>query len=197
MKTLLLMRNAKSSWKDQKLVDINRPLNKHGQHMASMVGKLLIEKELVPQLIISSSAVRARQTAELVAAGAGYTGEIQYLSSLYMAEPSAYLGVLSATSDEYERVLVVGHNPGLEALLQILSRRIIALRSASVAFVSLPLRFWRDLNGDVEGELIEFIAVVEEKQVVTKEKATGKMKSKGNEKKAEMEEKKSEKKSKS
>jgi len=171
MKTLLLMRNAKSSWKDQKLADIDRPLNKHGEHMASMVGEFLIEKELVPQLIISSSALRARKTAELVAAGAGYTGQIQYLSSLYMAEFATYLGVLSATSDEFERVLVVGHNPGLEALLQILSRRIVALRSASVAFVSLPLRSWRDLNANVEGELIEFIAVVEAAPVVPIEKA--------------------------
>ncbi len=189
MKTLLLLRHAKSSWKDHKLTDIERPLSKRGQRTAPLLGALLQEEELIPQLILSSSAARARQTAELVAAGAGFAGDIQYLNSLYQAEPATYMGALSVTPDEFERVMVVGHNPGLEGLLQILSRQIEALPAASVAFISLPIRSWKDLNAEVEGELIEFITLPEEDEEKIKEKGKDKKKDEAEVAKAEKKEK--------
>ncbi len=78
MKTLLVLRHAKSSWKDSGLADHDRPLNKRGKHDAPRMGTLLAKEDLVPDLIISSSAKRAKSTAEAVAMNCGYDGEIQY-----------------------------------------------------------------------------------------------------------------------
>src|SRR5512140_3350636 len=137
MKTLLLMRHAKSSWKEPEISDFDRPLNKRGKRTAPHMGELLLEKELVPQLILSSNAVRARQTAEYTAAACGFTGDITYLHSLYLAEPAAYLDALAQVPDAIERVMVIGHNPGLEGLLQILSGRIEAMPTGTIAYLAM------------------------------------------------------------
>jgi phosphohistidine phosphatase len=91
MKTLLLMRHAKSSWKHHELIDHERTLNKRGKKDAPLMGKLILEKELVPQLILSSSAVRAQLTAEAIVETVNYTGAVELVDSFYMAEPNTYL----------------------------------------------------------------------------------------------------------
>ena len=116
------MRHAKSSWKDSHLPDQARPLNKRGQKDAPRMGKLLKESGLIPQRIYSSTAERARQTAVAVAEKLGYGGEIIYLDALYLAEPSAIVDVLKSVPDGIECVLVIGHNPGMEQLVQFLHR---------------------------------------------------------------------------
>jgi len=156
MKTLLLMRHAKSSWKHAELEDQQRPLNKRGEKDAPMMGKLLKEKELIPQRILSSIAVRARQTVSLLAEKAGFHGQIDYLDIFYMAEPQVYLEALTYLPDDVERVMIVGHNPGLEGLLQILSKRVEALPTAGLAYLSLPIKSWSELNAETKGELVEF-----------------------------------------
>jgi phosphohistidine phosphatase len=186
VKTLLLMRHAKSSWKDTELSDIERPLNKRGKKDAPFMGAVLKEKELVPQLILSSTAVRARETAELVTAACNYPGEIRYLDYFYLAEPAAYLRGLTEVPDDLERVMVIGHNPGLEGLLQILSGRIEALPTSTIAYLSLPVSSWRDVHEDTEGELLELLIpgqmeIVEEEKK-GKEKEKGKEKGKGKKK---------------
>lgn len=135
--------------------DIERPLNKRGEKDASKVGKLLAEQELVPQLILCSSATRARKTAEIVIAKCGYAGEVMYLDSFYLAEPSVYLDVLRVLPDNLERVLVVGHNPGLEAVLQMLSGRVESLPTASVAYISLAIDHWSQVDEDSKGDLVQ------------------------------------------
>ena len=92
MKTLLILRHAKSSWKHPELSDHDRPLNKRGKHDAPLVGRLLKEKKLVPNLnYLSSTAVRAKDTALVVGEVVGYTKKISFLSSLYSASPDAYI----------------------------------------------------------------------------------------------------------
>jgi len=155
MKTLLLMRHAKSSWKDTKLEDIKRPLNKRGRKTAPRMGELLKEAELVPQTILSSTALRARQTAEAVAEKMEYIGEIIYVDDFYMAEPPAYIKRLKKLPAHFERVLVIGHNPGLEALMQTLCGQVEALPTGSIAYLSLPIKEWGEMSGEVHGELID------------------------------------------
>jgi len=155
MKTLLLMRHAKSSWKDSDLPDMERPLNKRGLKDAPTMGRLLYEKELVPQIILSSYAERARQTAETVAEECRYLGEINYLGSFYLAEPGAYLEALLKLPDTTERVMVIGHNPGLEGVLQMLSQQVESLPTAAIAHLALPIKQWIDLNEETEGNLVE------------------------------------------
>lgn len=155
MKTLLLMRHAKSSWKIKDIPDHERPLNKRGRKDAPRMGIILDERELCPQTIIASSAMRSRQTAELVAETSGYSEPITFLDKLYMAEADEYLAVLGKLSDTIERVLIIGHNPGLETLHQILSNRIEALPTGTICHIALPIDKWSDLTSETEGELIE------------------------------------------
>ena len=89
MKTLLILRHAKSSWKDDSLPDHDRPLNKRGKQDAPLVGRLDSRKDLMPDLILSSTAKRARATVELVAEESNYQGEIEYSRDLYAAEAEA------------------------------------------------------------------------------------------------------------
>ncbi len=155
MKTLLLMRHAKSSWKDTHIKDFDRPLNKRGERDAPLMGQLLLEQELVPQIILSSPALRARSTVEAITRAMNYQGEVQYFDSFYLAEPTVYVDVVRLLPDSYERVLLVGHNPGLEAMLQVLCGQVLPLSTAAVAHLALPMQRWSDLNMDVEGELVQ------------------------------------------
>jgi phosphohistidine phosphatase len=155
MKTLLLMRHAKSSWKNQEVADHERPLKERGKKDAPLMGKLIFEKELIPQLIISSSAVRSRLTAEAFVESVNYNGEVEYIDSFYMAEPATYLEKLRTLPDELERVMIIGHNPGLEGLVQILSHRVESLSTSAIAYLVLPIKEWQELSEDTDGELIE------------------------------------------
>jgi len=154
MKTLLLMRHAKSSWKHPDLPDQDRPINKRGEKDAPHMGKYLREKELVPQIILASPAKRVKQTIDGMLEKMSFKGKVEYIDSLYLAEPIAYLNTLQTISDKYERVLIVGHNPGLEGLLQILSGQVESLPTASVAHMVLPIEHWADMKEDTRGELV-------------------------------------------
>ena len=155
MKTLILMRHAKSSWKHPELKDHERGLNKRGKKEAPQMGTLLKDNELVPQRILTSTAERSRMTAQAVVEAMHYTGDVSYLDALYMAEPEIYLELLSLMPDEVERILVIGHNPGLEGLLQILSGRVESLPTSAVAYLSLPIRSWKEVRDHEEaGELV-------------------------------------------
>ena len=124
MKSLLILRHAKSSWKHPELTDHDRPLNKRGKRDAPRMGEILRSAHLMPEAITSSTAARARATAEAVAKASGYKGKIALNRSLYAAGPEAYLKVLHELSDHYKRVLVVGHNPGLEELLEMFTMKL-------------------------------------------------------------------------
>ena len=180
MKTLLLMRHAKSSWKDKDLPDQERPLNKRGKKDAPIMGHWLKEQKDVPQRILSSSAQRARQTAESVVEASGYKGEVDYLDRLYMAEVDEYLNTLKELPDNLDRIMIIGHNPGLETLLQILSGKIESLPTAVVANLSLPIDHWADLSAETPGELVEIWRPRE----VRKEEESSKSKEKGKKKKS-------------
>ena len=148
------MRHAKSSWKSEDVEDIDRPLNKRGKKDAPYMGELLAKKKKTPELILSSSAKRARQTAKAVAKECKYDGDIQYFDSLYLAEPQAYIDALQQVPDELGRVMIVGHNPGMESLLQQLSGRVETLSTGAIAFIDLPINKWKDLKNEVEGSLM-------------------------------------------
>ena len=100
MKTILLMRHAKSSWKDHNLDDFERPLKKRGKKDARAMAQILVEKELLPQKLFSSSAKRACQTAEIVIEESKSNIPVEYLDQLYMAERSVYEDLLRDMPDE-------------------------------------------------------------------------------------------------
>lgn len=154
MKTLLLLRHAKSDWAEPDLSDHDRPLNGRGKRDAPRMGQLLRAEGLTPDWIAASSAKRARKTARLVAEACGYEGEIQVEEVLYLAGPEAYLEVLSAAPESAECALLVGHNPGLEELLEALTGEAEGLPTAALVRVTLPVARWAEVDENTEGELV-------------------------------------------
>jgi phosphohistidine phosphatase len=154
MKTLLVLRHAKSSWKNADLADHERPLKKRGKRDAPRMGKLLLEIEMTPNLIISSSAERALATAELVALSCGYEQEISVSRQLYHADTEDYLAVLRKQGEPHERVMVVGHNPGMEALVEDLTGDYQRMPTAALVQIQLPIDSWTDFTEEVSGELV-------------------------------------------
>jgi phosphohistidine phosphatase len=154
MKTLLVLRHAKSSWNDAARTDHERPLNARGRRDGPRMGELVLEEGLVPDVLISSDAVRARLTAEAVAGAAGYTGEILLDERLYLAGAADIVLVLQTVDANAEAVMIVGHNPGLEELVAQLTGEPQDLPTAALAQIVLPIDRWRDLTLSTRGVLV-------------------------------------------
>ena len=91
MKTLFICRHAKSSWADAALADFDRPLNERGLTTAPFMGKLMREKKLRPKIILSSPALRARATAEILKKSGAFAAEIRLAHSIYEASPQVFV----------------------------------------------------------------------------------------------------------
>ena len=153
MKTLLILRHAKSSWKEEGLPDHDRPLNKRGKQDAPNMGRLLKDKGLVPDLILCSTAKRARSTCKLVSEECGFEGETKYKKALYAFEADPYLEALTRITGKFNIVMLVGHNPGLEELLEILTGERLPLPTAALAQVNLEISDWSDMDDDTQSVL--------------------------------------------
>jgi phosphohistidine phosphatase len=155
LKTLLLLRHAKSSWANPALDDHQRPLNARGCRDAPRMGDLVRVRRLSPDVIISSDAVRARLTAEAVAETAGCAAKILLDPRLYHAGPDSIIAVLQTVPDaRAETVMIVGHNPGLEGLIARLTGEHPDLPTAALAQIVLPIVRWRDLEVSTGGTLL-------------------------------------------
>ncbi len=154
MKTLLILRHAKSSWDNAHLSDHDRPLNARGKQDAPRVGAVLKEHGLVPDLIITSTAERALATAEAAAILGDYPHELQIDRRLYHAPLATYLAVLRDLGQGPNRVMVVGHNPGVEDLVSHLTDRLEAMPTAALVQIDLPLSRWSDLSDTTQGKLV-------------------------------------------
>lgn len=161
MKTLLILRHAKSSWRNLALADIDRPLNKRGKRDAPRVGAFLREQDLVPDLILSSPAVRARKTVKAVSKNSGYEGDIEIHADFYPGDPDTFIEALHSVQDPSDSVLIVAHNPGLEELLYVLTGESARMPTSALAQVSLPVEKWLDLDDESEGILINLWQVRE------------------------------------
>ena len=154
MKTLLILRHAKSSWKHDNLADHDRPLKKRGEQAAALMGELIRKHDLTPQRIITSTAKRALTTAKLVAEACHYEERIIATRAFYGADPDDFVDVLRTLDDADERVMIVGHNPDLEMLLESLTGAMESLPTAALAQVALPINAWKELEEDTPGELL-------------------------------------------
>ncbi|MDJ0836329.1 MAG: histidine phosphatase family protein [Acidobacteriota bacterium] len=118
---LMILRHGKSSWKDLSLEDYDRPLKKRGIAASRKMGRYLVHRKLRPEIIISSTAERARHTAVLACREMGITERhISWDRDLYHAHVHTLLNALSRCKEENKRVMLVGHNPGLEELIAYL-----------------------------------------------------------------------------
>ncbi len=153
MKTLLIVRHAKSSWKDREKSDHDRSLNKRGKRDAPRMGRLVAERGLCPDRIISSTAKRARVTADAVAAQAGYRDAVQLERRLYLASPAEIIGVIRETGGKAASIMIVGHNPGLEELLARFGGVGEPLPTAALAEIHLDIAAWKELTLRSPGRL--------------------------------------------
>ncbi|WP_417851570.1 SixA phosphatase family protein [Thalassoglobus sp.] len=139
MKTLLLMRHAKSSWSEPGMDDHDRPLNKRGIRDAPRMGNWLKERGLIPSLILSSSALRAQQTAQSVALT--LDEKVEVVEDLYLASVGTWKHVLKSYFNN-DIVLAIGHNPGLEELVSRVAANYERMPTAAVA--------WFEIQEDAE-----------------------------------------------
>ena len=154
VRTLFLMRHAKSSWGDPGAVDHDRPLNARGRSAASLMGQWLATKGKVFDTILASTATRAQQTARGVAEASGYQGKILRVRRLYLATPEEILDVASETSDASSSILLIAHNPGLETLVSFWSKTAERFPTATVAEFALPVGDWSDISTSCRARLL-------------------------------------------
>ncbi|NNC76586.1 MAG: histidine phosphatase family protein [Woeseiaceae bacterium] len=155
MKTLTIVRHAKSSWNNPGLSDKQRPLNKRGERDAPDMGKRIADAGIRPSLIASSPAVRAWTTARIVATQLAYPLEfLQRENSLYLASLNTILDVIVAQDNGFNNLMIVGHNPGLTELANFLSPRLTSnLPTAGVVSVNIDQDDW-NLHGRPKTELV-------------------------------------------
>ena len=148
MKTLLLLRHAKSSWKDAGRADHDRPLNARGKRDAPRMGELLLELDLVPDVVICSTARRARATWKRLAVGLGPAApdDVHVVDDLYPTSVPRTTALLRAWPDTSQRPLVIGHNPGLEAVIEAATGEQVTMPTAALAAIVFPHARWSDLT---------------------------------------------------
>ena len=157
MKTLYLVRHAKSSWKDGILSDHERPLNKRGEQDAPQMGKRLQRRQPEPEVIISSPAVRAKMTAKILATEIGYPKSgIIVDERIYAADPEDLVSVIRGLDKTVDCVMLVGHNPALTQLVNSLVQCDIAnVPTCGIAVLGFHMDSWGDIES-ARAELLYF-----------------------------------------
>ncbi|MBN1556802.1 MAG: histidine phosphatase family protein [Lentisphaerae bacterium] len=152
MKTLILVRHAKSSWKEPAQPDRERPLNARGRRDAPEMGRRLAQRGLNPDRLISSPAVRAWVTAQTVAGALGYNpAAIHAEEALYGAGLDTWLDMLRRLNDAWSTVMLFGHNPGLtEAARRLSGRPIENVPTCGVVMLRYETAHWRDAAGGLQ-----------------------------------------------
>ncbi len=147
MKNLLIMRHAKSDW-GQNLPDIERPLNKRGKKAAPLMAEQLKKMNKIPELIISSPAQRAMSTAERVKENLNLKKDIKVVETFYFGYMADVIEEIKNTDDQYDRILIVGHNPVWEDLVSELSsdHEYIVMPTAAIASVIFDANSWRKIK---------------------------------------------------
>jgi phosphohistidine phosphatase len=154
VRELFVLRHAKSSHEDPGLDDHDRPLDSRGFRDAPRIGELLREEGTLPDRIVSSTALRARTTAQLVGRAAGAREEPFLDPRLYGAGPAECLAILREQPDRLRTVMIVGHNPTFEQLVELLTGAAERFPTAALAQIRLPIDRWADLTPGVRGELV-------------------------------------------
>ena len=158
MKRLTLVRHAKSSWADSDLADFDRPLNDRGERDAPKMAKRLRKRSMEPDVLLSSSALRARTTATILADGMHIPNErLIMVPQLYLANVPELLTVLKSQSPTHQHAMLVAHNPGLTELGNYLgeSLSIDNIPTCGVLCLDFAIDKWEELSPQ-QGQLVFF-----------------------------------------
>lgn len=147
MKTLYLLRHAKSSWDDPALKDFDRPLNKRGLKAAPKLGAYMLKEKLRPDVVLSSPALRAKQTTTMVCEAAGLSGLINFDERIYEASVQRLFEIVAGFDKGISTAMMVGHNPGFEELLAALTGESQRMPTAAFACINLKIEKWSDVTG--------------------------------------------------
>lgn len=146
MKKLIILRHAKSSWEEMDLNDYDRPLNSKGLTNAEEMGEFLLAKEGIPDLILTSSAKRAYDTANIIAGEIGYNREkIKTDKRLYHASVNDILKSIAMIPNDIKKCIVTGHNPGLTDLVNHFGVRLDSLPTASAVCFEFKADSWKNI----------------------------------------------------
>jgi phosphohistidine phosphatase len=149
LKRLTLMRRGNAQWKDPQISDFDRPLNRRGQSEAEAMGRRLMELQLVPTVLLMSTARRATQTAEIVARELGVSARnIRSQEALYLAPAEDILQIVQFTGPRIQHLMIVGHNPGITEVAQLLApnRGIDVLDTAAACSFTFDINSWADVG---------------------------------------------------
>jgi phosphohistidine phosphatase len=162
MKHLYLLRHAKSSWKDTGLPDHDRPLARRGRRAAKAIARHLGDHGIEPDVVLCSTARRARETLERIEPALG-SPAVLVERDLYAANAPALLERLRSVPDTVESVMLIGHNPGLQQLALDLARPSPTVRelatkypTAALATLTFPASSWQELDRDT-AELVALV----------------------------------------
>lgn len=156
MKKLFIIRHAKSDWSDTSLDDFDRPLNNRGLKNAPFMGKLLKEKGVMPDLIISSSANRTFTTAQIFASQLGYLGDILLDKNLYEVSANTIESIVKNVSDNFDTIFLIGHNPGLQMFAETISKfEVDNMPTCAVVEIDFKVDSWKDISRK-ESKLISY-----------------------------------------
>ncbi len=153
MKELLLYRHAKAEKSAPGGSDNERPLSRKGGSQAKSMGRMLKDADSIPDLILTSNATRAADTAAITAAACGCTSPVRQAAALYDAEPESYAQELRGVDESVNRVMLVGHNPTIEEFAARLLGERIEIKTAYLVRLSLDIGFWQDFQLDARAKL--------------------------------------------
>lgn len=142
-KTLIVVRHGHA---DPGEADFARQLSQRGVSEANATGRRLAERGLALDAILTSTAPRALETAIAVAEQCGFDGEVQRSDALYLAEPTTILRSVRGMADTVQTLLLVGHNPGLSAVVELITGQMCELHTAEAVRLELRVEHWRDVG---------------------------------------------------
>ena len=143
-KKLFLLRHAKSSWKDINQIDFDRPLNRRGNHDAPIMGKRIQLKHKCPEKILCSTALRARQTLTNLRLD---SAEITFDDSIYQAVPKDLLNIIKKQEQQFNSLMLVGHNPSITMLASYLLKvHLEDMPTCSLYILTFDTVFWKDIE---------------------------------------------------
>ncbi|MGV6825888.1 MAG: SixA phosphatase family protein [bacterium] len=152
-RTLIMFRHGKAEWDSETGRDFDRPLAARGQQDARKIGRFLGSSGLVPDLIVSSSALRARTTAELAAEAGGWDSQSQFTDVLYNASPATVMNLIHGLPNNADCVLLAGHEPTFSEMVSLLTGGgRVKMATSAMAAVSLPVTTWTETHAG-DGEL--------------------------------------------
>ena len=155
MKRLFIIRHAKSSWKDVTLDDFDRPLNKRGKKDAPFMAKLLKDKSIYPDLILSSPATRAKVTAITIAKELDMEEKIVFKERIYESSLSTLINCLKKADDTNQIIFIIGHNPSLNALAYEFVDFDENIPTMGIVEIKFNVNNWKDINEN-NASLISF-----------------------------------------